>query len=133
MSIPVSLRLVVDEMDLPNDEWLAYVNRRTGELVTVPDEDSEYDASDLGVGVDPEEEHAFIVRTGDDSRHRLPYRVDLSTGKATTLIEDVLARRSRSLLLDARAAACVAPEVAGNPDLLNNAGANQPLNRAVFL
>jgi dipeptidyl-peptidase-4 len=37
------------------------------------------------VGVDPEEEHAFIVRTGDDPRHRLPYRVDLSTGNLEPL------------------------------------------------
>jgi len=27
------------EMDLPNDSWTAYLNRRTGELVTVTDED----------------------------------------------------------------------------------------------
>ena len=38
-SVAVSLRDVVTEMDLPNDAWTAYLNRRTGELVTVTDED----------------------------------------------------------------------------------------------
>ena len=49
----VSLRAVVAEMDLPNDEWTAYLNRRTGELVTVTDEEAsavedEADADDVG-------------------------------------------------------------------------------------
>ncbi len=35
----VSLRDVVEHMDLPNDAWTAYVNRRTGEFLTVTDED----------------------------------------------------------------------------------------------
>ena len=51
----VSLRAVVAEMDLPNDEWTAYLNRRTGELVTVTDEEAraveeETDADDDGGG-----------------------------------------------------------------------------------
>lgn len=37
--LPVSLRDVVAEMDVLSDEWTAYVNRRTGELITVTDED----------------------------------------------------------------------------------------------
>lgn len=37
--VVVSLRDVVAEMDLPNEEWTAYLNRRTGELITVTDED----------------------------------------------------------------------------------------------
>jgi len=36
----VSLRAVATEMDLPNDEWTSYINRRTGELVTVTDEEA---------------------------------------------------------------------------------------------
>jgi hypothetical protein len=36
----VSLRKVAAEMDVPNDEWTAYINRRTGELVTVTDVDA---------------------------------------------------------------------------------------------
>jgi hypothetical protein len=39
MPSPVSLKKVVDEIDLlPNDTWTAYLNRRTGELYTVTDE-----------------------------------------------------------------------------------------------
>jgi hypothetical protein len=30
MDLPVSLRAVVDEMDVMNDDWAAYINRRTG-------------------------------------------------------------------------------------------------------
>ena len=38
-SVVVSLHDVVAGMELPNDAWTAYLNRRTGELVTVTDED----------------------------------------------------------------------------------------------
>ncbi len=41
------------------------------------------------LGTDPEEEHTFIVRTGDDPRHRLPYRVDLSSGALQPLGESI--------------------------------------------
>jgi hypothetical protein len=51
-SVVVSLEDVVMEMDLPNDDWSAYLNRRTGELVTVTEEDQglvegEEDTEDL--------------------------------------------------------------------------------------
>ena len=36
--IVVALEDVVAEMDLPNDAWAAYLNRRTGKFVTVTDE-----------------------------------------------------------------------------------------------
>jgi hypothetical protein len=39
MSIVVSLTDVVDAMDLPNDDWNSYLNPKTGEIVTVTDED----------------------------------------------------------------------------------------------
>lgn len=35
----VSLKEIVDAMDLPNDEWVSYLNSKTGEVVTVTDED----------------------------------------------------------------------------------------------
>ncbi|HWQ70233.1 MAG TPA: UPF0158 family protein [Patescibacteria group bacterium] len=38
-SVIVSLHDVVEEMDILNDGWTAYLNRRTGEFVTVTDED----------------------------------------------------------------------------------------------
>jgi hypothetical protein len=39
MAIVVSLKEVVDAMDLPNSEWTSYLNPKTGEIVTVTDED----------------------------------------------------------------------------------------------
>ena len=35
----VSLKDVVDAMDLPSDDWTSYLNPKTGEIVTVTDED----------------------------------------------------------------------------------------------
>ncbi len=37
--VVVSLREVAAEMDLPNEDWTAYLNRCTGELFTVTDDD----------------------------------------------------------------------------------------------
>jgi hypothetical protein len=39
MGVVVSLRDVVDAMDLPNNDWTSYLNPRTGEIMTVTDED----------------------------------------------------------------------------------------------
>lgn len=39
MALPVSLQDVVEAMDLPNTDWQSYLNRDTGEIVTVTDED----------------------------------------------------------------------------------------------
>ena len=39
MAVVVSLQDVVAAMDLPNDEWTSYINPKTGEIVTVTDED----------------------------------------------------------------------------------------------
>jgi hypothetical protein len=41
MALPVSLQSVVDEMDVMNEDWIAYINRRTGQLVTITDYDRE--------------------------------------------------------------------------------------------
>jgi uncharacterized protein UPF0158 len=39
MGVVVSLRDVIDAMDLPNNDWTSYLNPRTGEIMTVTDED----------------------------------------------------------------------------------------------
>jgi hypothetical protein len=39
MALVVSLKDVVDAIDLPNNEWTSYLNPKTGEIVTVTDED----------------------------------------------------------------------------------------------
>jgi len=42
MPLPVSLSKVADEMDLPNEDWEAYIHRQTGELITLTgDEEDE--------------------------------------------------------------------------------------------
>ncbi len=38
MTKPVSLQAVVNELDVPTDEWTAYINRRTGELFTITED-----------------------------------------------------------------------------------------------
>jgi len=37
---PVSLQSVVNEMDVLDEEWTAYINKKTGELVTVTEEEA---------------------------------------------------------------------------------------------
>jgi hypothetical protein len=39
MAVRIKLRDVIDAMDLPNQDWESYLNRDTGEIVTVTDED----------------------------------------------------------------------------------------------
>ena len=39
MSVVVSLKAVVEEMDVPSDEYHAYLNKNTGELVTIGEEE----------------------------------------------------------------------------------------------
>jgi len=39
MAVPVSLQAVVDQMDVISDDIVAYINRRSGELVTLTTED----------------------------------------------------------------------------------------------
>ena len=50
MSLPVSLHSVAEEMDVPSETFRAYVNRRTGELFTVSDDEAalvDQDPADL--------------------------------------------------------------------------------------
>ncbi len=54
MVLPVSLESVVDEMDVMNDEWVAYINRYTGELVTVTNYDHEESTEALSVEDSPD-------------------------------------------------------------------------------
>jgi len=39
MPLPVKLQDVVDAMDAPVDGWMAYVNRKTGEIVSLAEDD----------------------------------------------------------------------------------------------
>jgi hypothetical protein len=40
MSLLISLKAIVEEMDVPSDEYHAYLNKDTGELVTISEEEA---------------------------------------------------------------------------------------------
>lgn len=42
MALPVKLRAVVDQIEMAGDEMTAYINRKTGDLITLTDEDLSY-------------------------------------------------------------------------------------------
>ncbi|AGI74388.1 hypothetical protein OA238_c45190 [Octadecabacter arcticus 238] len=42
MALPVKLRAVVDQIEMTGDEMTAYINRKTGDLITLTDEDLSY-------------------------------------------------------------------------------------------
>lgn len=77
----VSLRAVVAEMDLPNDDWTAYLNRRTGELVTVTDEEASAVEDETGTegSGDWEDEQLQKVREvlASDEYLQLPTKFDI--------------------------------------------------------
>ncbi len=78
----VILRDVVQEMDVPDDDWSVYLNRRTGELVTVTGEeacaveDEDFDDEEL---VDLDEDRLRLIRTvlESDDYLQLPSRFDI--------------------------------------------------------
>ena len=79
MALTVSLRAVVQEMDVPNDEWESYINRITGELFTITENIAnaiEYEDSYLP---DWEEEYLLKARkvAQDKDYIRLPGRCDI--------------------------------------------------------
>lgn len=43
----VRLRDIVEALDVPNEEWSVFLNRRTGRLVTLTGDDDEEDAEDI--------------------------------------------------------------------------------------
>lgn len=77
----VSLRAVVAEMDLPNHDWTAYLNRRTGEFVTVTGEEESAveDEVDIGDTGDWEADHLQKVREvlASDDFLPLPTKFDI--------------------------------------------------------
>jgi hypothetical protein len=71
---PILLEKVVAEMDLPNDEWTAYLNRRTGELVTVTDEEARVveDGEEMSDAPDWQKDNLPKVREVLASKDYLP-------------------------------------------------------------
>lgn len=82
--VVISLRDVVEALDLPADGWVAYVHKDTGEVVTLSDEDlacaeAEEGDTDLGDLPDWQQEAARQARAVLDSPHavRLPDKFDV--------------------------------------------------------
>src|SRR5688572_20186233 len=50
MAPRVKLRDVIEAMDLPNQDWQSYLNRDTGEIVTITDEERDLVEDDAGPG-----------------------------------------------------------------------------------
>ena len=46
MQLPVKLQDIVDAMDAPADDWSAYVNRRTGEIVSFSEDEAAFHDED---------------------------------------------------------------------------------------
>ena len=46
MALPVKLSAVVDQIDMAGDETTAYINRKTGDLIALTDEDVSYAEDD---------------------------------------------------------------------------------------
>jgi hypothetical protein len=57
MALPVTLQSVVDEMDVLNEDWIAYINRRTGQLVTI----TYYDREESTEALQAEDSPDFIA------------------------------------------------------------------------
>jgi hypothetical protein len=61
MTVVVSLRDIVNEMDVMNDEFHAYLNKVTGELVTITNEDIEAIENDDDWSEYPEWQHESLA------------------------------------------------------------------------
>lgn len=90
--LPVSLRAVVREMDVFGDDWAAYLNRKTGEIVSVNDEairlvedDEEPEELDDGSSEWSDEELAIARAVVESSDYlRLPGRDEFEEHRIMT-------------------------------------------------
>jgi hypothetical protein len=79
MLLPVQLKAVVDEMETGTDEWRAFINRKTGELVSLSGEELRAAESDDPPDEDWEAERAETARRvlDDDDFIQLPSQYDI--------------------------------------------------------
>jgi len=82
MEVVVSLRDVVGEMDLLSDEHQAFLNKRTGKLITLSDDQLSQAEEDIDVGDSPEwEQEAIRVAKeviGSDHYIPLPTKFEIN-------------------------------------------------------
>ena len=74
MKTVVSIKDVVDEMDVPSDEHSAFLNRHTGELVTLTTEELSAAEEDDDIGDYPKWQQEMIIKAKEviDSDDFLP-------------------------------------------------------------
>src|SRR5215211_7562906 len=65
MAIPVSLRDMIDEISLVGDEHVAYLNQRTGELVTLSREELSAAEEEASLDDFPQWQHEMIEKAGE--------------------------------------------------------------------
>ncbi len=82
MSLPVNLRAVMDEMDMAADEMTAYINCKTGELITLTDEDFSYAEDDDTNALIPDWQKELVEKAkmilADDDYIELPGRFEIN-------------------------------------------------------
>lgn len=69
MALPVSLSKVADEMDLPNEDWEAYIHRQTGEIVTLTGDEEDDELLPA--------EALEAIESGSEDYLALPSRFDI--------------------------------------------------------
>ncbi len=78
---PVRLRDVVDAMDAPVDGWMAYVNRRTGEIVSFSEDDVALSDDDDDDDVVPDWQAEMVAKAKEveasDDFVQLPDKFDI--------------------------------------------------------
>ncbi len=81
MALPVNLRAVVDEMDAAGDEMTAYINRITGELTTLSQEDISYAEQDGDPAFLPEWQEEIVAKAkkvlADSDSIEMPGRFEI--------------------------------------------------------
>ncbi len=107
MVVTVSLKKVVDALDLPNDEWSAYVDVQTGEVITISGEAADpAEADDLEIDDIPDwqfEEIENARKVKDSARYiSLPDKFDIHEWDIMRRFSELRQNpRQRSRLLEA--------------------------------
>ena len=81
MTVSVSVKAIVDEMDILSDEISSYLNKQTGELVTLSDEMFSAAEEDYDINEYPEWQRELIIKAKEvlesDDYLQLPSKFDL--------------------------------------------------------
>ena len=80
MALPVKLQDVIEAMDTPADGWMAYINRRTGEIVTFSEDEVVFRDDDDGL-ILPDWQAEFVAKAKEieasDEFVQLPDKFDI--------------------------------------------------------